>query len=245
MATSTGTLTARQTRILKVLIDEYIETTLPVGSTALEKKYNLGVSPATIRHEMVGLTKSGFLKQPHTSAGRVPTPKALKFYIAQLMEEKQMSLADEVKAKEDVREVKKDLDKLMREATSTLARKTQQLAVSTTEDGEVWSYGHANVFNNPQLHQLQVCQSLFSILDQERRMHELFFERLTGASPIEVLFGEELGWDFFDPVGVVATRFSAAGNQGAIGVIGPFGLNYPAIIPIVRYFGNLIEELAG
>src|SRR4030042_5715422 len=93
-------LSATQTKIPNALIDEYIETAEPVGSENLDKKYNLGVSPATIRNEMGTLTKIGYLKQPHTSAGRVPTPTAMKFFIDQLMEEKQMSLADEVKAKE-------------------------------------------------------------------------------------------------------------------------------------------------
>ena len=64
----TDSLTSRQTQILKTIIDEYIETAEPVGSDALDKKYNLGVSPATIRNEMVALTKSGYLRQPHTSA---------------------------------------------------------------------------------------------------------------------------------------------------------------------------------
>ena len=95
----TDGLTARQTQILKSLIDEYIETAEPVGSESLEKRYNLRVSPATIRNEMVFLTNAGFLRQPHTSAGRVPSPKAMKFYISQLMQEEQMSLTDEVKAK--------------------------------------------------------------------------------------------------------------------------------------------------
>jgi len=97
-----NSLTSRQTQILKVIIDEYIETAEPVGSDSLEKKYNLGVSPATIRNEMSLLTKSGYLKQPHTSAGRVPTSGAMKFYVDQLMEEKQMSLTDEVKAKKEI-----------------------------------------------------------------------------------------------------------------------------------------------
>src|SRR3990167_5272503 len=101
-------LTARQTQILKSLIDEYIEIAEPVGSENLEKKYSLGVSPATIRNEMVALTRSGFLRQPHTSSGRIPSPKAMKFYIDQLIEERQMSLAEEVKAKEDVLGVKND-----------------------------------------------------------------------------------------------------------------------------------------
>src|SRR3990170_873926 len=118
-------LTARQTQILKALIDEYIETAEPVGSEALDKKYSLGISPATIRNEMVDLTNLKYLKQPHTSAGRIPTPLAMKFYIDQLMEEKQMSLVDEVKAKEEVWGSRDDIDELMNEATHALASRTK------------------------------------------------------------------------------------------------------------------------
>ncbi|MBI3443166.1 hypothetical protein HY008_00685 [Candidatus Woesebacteria bacterium] len=237
-------LTARQTQLLKALIDEYIATAEPVGSFSLEKKYDLGISSATIRAEMVNLTRSGFLRQPHTSAGRVPTPRAMKFYIDQLMDEKQMSLVDEVKAKEEVWDARSNFDELMEEATHALAEKTNSIAISATDEGDTWSSGYSHIFQNPEFAvNFRACQQVFALLEEYRRIHELFFERLTG-SPIEVLFGEELGWDYFEPVGVVATRFSAANRRGAIGVIGPFRLNYPTIIPTVRYFGNLISELA-
>src|SRR3990172_11919944 len=106
----TDSLTARQTQVLKSLIDEYIDTAEPVGSESLDKKYSLGVSPATIRNEMMDLTRMGYLRQPHTSAGRVPSPKAMKFYIDQLMDERRMSVAEEVKVKEGVMGVKDDLN---------------------------------------------------------------------------------------------------------------------------------------
>jgi heat-inducible transcriptional repressor len=118
----TDGLTARQTSLLKTIIDEYIKTADAVGSENLDKKYNLGVSPATIRNEMALLTKSGYLKQPHTSSGRVPTPQAMKFYIDQLMEEKQMSLVDEVKQKKKYG-IPEKIDDLMDEATRSLASK--------------------------------------------------------------------------------------------------------------------------
>src|SRR3990167_9214478 len=95
-------LTDRQIKILKAIIEEYIETAEPVGSETLDKKYNLGVSPATIRNEMVRLTKTGFLKQPHTSAGRAPTPVALKLFVSQLMHVKELSVADEVSVKQKI-----------------------------------------------------------------------------------------------------------------------------------------------
>jgi heat-inducible transcriptional repressor len=238
-------LTARQTQILKALIDEYIATADPVGSIALEKKYSLGVSPATIRNEMVNLTKMGYLRQPHTSAGRVPSPRAMKFYINQLMEEKHLSVKDEVKAKEDVWDSRADFGDLMTEATHALADKTESLAVAATDDGDTWRSGYDHVFMHPEFADLAVCRTVFSMLEEEKRLHELFWERLTGVSPIEVLFGEELGWKYFEPISVVATRFEAGGKHGVIAVIGPFRFNYPTVIPTVRHFRNLIQELAG
>ncbi len=240
----TDGLSARQTQILKSLIDEYIDTAVAVGSEALEKKYNLGVSPATIRSEMVALTKAGYLRQPHTSAGRIPSPVGMKFYINQLMEEKQMSVTDEVKAKEDVWDSRGNLDELLEEATHALAAHTRSLAVISTEDGKVWHSGYANVFENPEFSDMHVCSNLFSLIEEASRIHELFFERLQSGSPIDVFFGEELGWSEPIPIGIVATHFNARGKNGALGIIGPVRLKYPTVIPILRYFKNLIEEVA-
>jgi len=238
-------LTARQTQILKSLVDEYIETAEPVGSEALDKKYNLGVSPATIRNEMVALTKAGFLRQPHTSAGRVPSPKAMKFYIEQLMEEKQMSLTDEVKAKEEIWDSRNDLGLLLEEATQALAERTKSLAVAAIDGGKIWHSGYSNIFLNPEFADLEVCANLFTLLEQVKRLQELFFQRVHGDSPVEVLFGEELGWTGLSPIGVVTTRFNIGNKHGALGVIGPTRLSYPTVIPILRYFGNLVQEIAG
>lgn len=236
-------LTARQTQILKAIIDEYIETAEPVGSEALEKKYNLGVSPATIRNEMVDLTKSGYLRQPHTSAGRIPAPHAMKFYIDQLMDERELSVADEVKAKEEVWDAKDNFDQLIQEATDALADQTKNLAVAATDEGKLWHAGYANIFANPEFDNMATCASLFSFIEEVSRMHELFFGRPGPYSPIEVMFGEELGWPELSPVGIVTTHFTVGDKKGALSVIGPIRLKYPYIIPTLRYFKNLIEEV--
>lgn len=237
-------LTARQTQILKALIDEYIEMAEPVGSQALDRKYNLGVSPATIRNEMSDLTTLGYLRQPHTSAGRIPSPKAMKFYVDQLMEEKQMSLADEVKAKEEVWDVRQDVDRLLEEATKALAERTRSVAVAATDEGKTWHAGYANIFANPEFADLRDCANLFTFLDEGERLRELFFERAMSGSLIDVLFGEDLGWPELSPVGVVATHFTIRGRNGAIGVIGPIRISYQTVIPTLKYFRNLIEEVA-
>lgn len=241
----TDGLTSRQTQILKTIIDEYIATAEPVGSEALDKKYNLGVSPATIRNEMVTLTKLNFLKQPHASAGRIPTPVAMKFYINQLMEEKQMSLVDEVKAKEEVWDSRDDIDELMDEATHALASRTRSLAVAALKDKKdrFWHAGSSYVFQNPEFADVLDCQSLFSVFDEFDKLDRLFFG-FEPTSPLEVLFGEELGIPELALTGIVSTHFDIRGKRGALGVIGPARANYGTVIPILRYFGNLIEEVA-
>ena len=241
----TDGLTSRQTQILKTIIDEYIATAEPVGSEALDKKYNLGISPATIRNEMVSLTKLNFLKQPHASAGRVPTPVAMKFYINQLMEEKQMSLVDEVKAKEEVWDSRDDIDELMDEATRALASRTRSLTVAAIKDKKdrFWHAGHSYIFQNPEFSDALTCQSLFSIFEEFDKLDRLFFG-FESTSPLEVLFGEELGIPELALTGIVSTHFNIKGKKGALGVIGPARADYGTVIPILRYFGNLIEDVA-
>jgi len=245
-------LTSRQTQILKTIIDEYIATAEPVGSEAMDKKYNLGISPATIRNEMVALTRAGYLKKPHTSAGRIPTPTAMKFYINQLMTEKQMSLVDEVKAKEEVWDSRDDIDELMDEAVHALAERTRSLAVGAVKSptspssrgaSRFWQAGQSYIFQNPEFSSIATCQSLFSIFDEFDKLERLFFGLNPTPSPLEVLFGEELGWPELLPTGIISTHFNIKGKSGALGVIGPARSDYAVVIPVLRYFGNMIEEV--
>ncbi len=242
----TDALTSRQTHILKTIIDEYIATAEAVGSEALDKKYNLGVSPATIRNEMVALTRAGYLRQNHTSAGRIPSPVGMKFYINQLMEEKQMSLVDEVKAKEEVWDSRSDIDELMEEATRALAFRTKSLAVAAVKDKKdrFWQAGHSYVFDNPEFSEIQDCANLFSIFNELDKLDRLFFGTTQSTSPLDVLFGEELNWPELAPTGIIATHFNLRGKPGVLCVIGPARVDYGTVIPILRYFGNMVEEVA-
>ncbi len=237
-------LTERQTKILKAIIGEYIEAAEPIGSEVLERKYELGVSPATIRNEMVALTKSGYLKQPHASAGRVPTKEAFKFYVSQLMEEKELSVADEVAAKEKVWDARFDFDHLMREAVKALAEKTQALAVAATNTGDLYHAGYANLLQLPEFYDIDVARTIFSLLDETGAIKKLF-EKCFDEGPIHLLLGDELGYDFLDPCGMVFIKFKGGSQKsGTLGVIGPNRFNYSMVVPTVRYFGGLIEEFA-
>lgn len=239
-------LTPRQTQILKAIIEEYITTAEPVGSQVIEKKYGLGVSPATIRNEMAILIDKGYLRQPHTSAGRVPTSTGLRLYVDHLMQEKKMSVADEVSAKEQVWDSRFDFDKLMRQATLALAARTKTLSIAATDDGDIYYSGVANILDMPEFFDIDVTRTVLSLLDHEARLRQLFFGRSYGDTPVQIVFGSDLGWPYFDTVGVAFTRFSAGRNrQGTLGVIGPCRLNYPYVMPVVKYYADLISQMTG
>jgi len=238
-------LTERQKELLKAIIEKYIETAEPVGSETIEKETALGVSPATIRNEMVKLTSLGYLKQPHTSAGRIPTSVAFKFYVAELMKAKELSVKDEVAIKESLWDYRYEFDKLLRQATYALANQTRSMALATTQEGDIYSSGLANILDMPEFYDIDLTKSVLLLPDRFDLIKEIFFERACGEEPINILLGDELDYEYLSPCGFVFTRFLAGRrHQGVIGVVGPSRLNYPVVIPAVRYIGDLINEVA-
>ena len=81
-------LNERKKKILQIIIEDYISSAEPVGSRTIARKYDLGLSPATIRNEMADLEDMGYILQPHTSAGRIPSDTGYRFYVDQLMTER-------------------------------------------------------------------------------------------------------------------------------------------------------------
>ena len=120
---------ARKRRILQAIIDDYIDTAEPVGSRTIVKKCDLGLSPATIRNEMADLEDMGYLKQPHTSAGRVPSLSGYRLYVDELMTQYSLTM-EEINALRNTMAVKIDyLEKVIAKTTQVLSRLTNYTAV--------------------------------------------------------------------------------------------------------------------
>jgi len=235
-------LTDRQTQILRVIVEEYTATAEPVGSETLDKKHNLGVSPATIRNEMAYLTKQGYLKQPHTSAGRVPTPQAIKLYISELMREKDLSVTEEVSAKETIWEKRHELGNLLRQATKELARRTNSIGVAVTDDARLYHAGYAHILDLPEFYDIDITRNLLTVLDEAAQMIRIF-DQAVGEDSIHVLVGDEIGGQFFEPVSTIFADFKVGDRTGRIGIIGSCRVDYSYVIPLVRHFGQLITNL--
>ncbi len=237
-------LTQRQIDILKSLIEEYIETANPVGSETLEKKHSVSASPATIRNEMVRLTELGYLQKPHTSAGRIPTPLGMKFYVTQLMKEKELSVAEEVAVKEKLWDYRERDQRFLKEVTKRLAEKTKAMAVITTDEGDIYCSGYANILDMPEFYDIDITKNLLGLVDEFDLFREIFAQSV-GEEDIHIMLGEDFGPKLSHEYGFVFTNYKTPLHSGGqIGVIGPVRLNYTNVVPTVRYFGGLIEEIA-
>jgi len=237
-------LTQRQIEVLKSLIEEYINTAEPVGSETLEKKYNLTASPATIRNEMVVLTKKGYIRKTHASSGRIPTPMGMKFYVKQLMKEKDLSITEEIAVKESLWDYRNREQRFLRELTKSLADKTKALAIVSTGEGNIYYAGYANILDMPEFYDIDVTKSLLTTIDEFDYFRDVC-SRVIGDEDVYILMGDELGPRLPGPYGFVFTRFRTQMNKGGeVGVIGPARLDYTTVVPAVRYFGDLVEEVA-
>jgi heat-inducible transcriptional repressor len=140
-------LTERQKIILALVIREYIETAQPVGSKGLMEKYHLAFSSATIRNEMVLLTEKGYLRQPHTSAGRVPTEDGYRYFVRQLMGHTDLPVPTKRTIVHQFYQAGNDVDRWMRLAASVLAHQSQGASLVTAPRPEQARFKHVELIN--------------------------------------------------------------------------------------------------
>ncbi|MCS6881418.1 MAG: heat-inducible transcriptional repressor HrcA [Oscillochloridaceae bacterium] len=124
-------LTERRQAILKLVIQEFVETACPVASETLVRKYRLNVSPATVRNELAALEELGYLTHLHTSAGRVPTDAGYRFFVENLMERTTLPLAEQRTIRHQFYQVRGELDQWIQLAGAVLARTTQNASLVT------------------------------------------------------------------------------------------------------------------
>jgi heat-inducible transcriptional repressor len=132
----------RQRLILALIIHEYIESAQPIGSQHLVEHYTMGISSATIRNTMVELTDAGYLRQPHTSAGRVPTEEGYRYFVRQIMGQAELPATTKRTIAHQFYQVGQDVECWMRLAASVLAHQSQAAALVTAPHPEQTRFKH-------------------------------------------------------------------------------------------------------
>ena len=138
-------LDKRKAYILATVVYEYIATGEPVGSQALTQKYNLGVSSATVRNEMADLEAGGYLEQPHTSAGRVPSDAGYRTYVDALMSPEELGAEERRRIRDEMRDARAQLDEIVEQSSRLLGRLAGNLAFVTKPQSETQSFRYVQL----------------------------------------------------------------------------------------------------
>jgi len=138
-------LSQRRALLLATVVYEYIQSAEPVGSHTLAQKYRLGVSSATIRHEMAELEAAGYLIQPHTSSGRIPSDVGYRTYVDRLMEPVTLDVDEQRRIREELLSTSRELDDLVAAATRLLGRLTHSFAFTVAPAREAAIFRHVQL----------------------------------------------------------------------------------------------------
>jgi heat-inducible transcriptional repressor len=231
-------MTDRQKQILSAIVEEYAEVASPVGSNLLAKVF--AVSSATIRAEMAELERLGYIMQPHTSAGRVPTDKGYRFYVNNLTEEKEGLTERRGERALNARVHDGNVpDHTIRSAVDTLVELTHNLGLATIGN-QLYMSGLSNLFGQPEFMQAGQVRQVAQLLDNL----EPWLREAAPNQPLSVYIGSE------NPIGrsagcslIISKFHSPYSDRSYIGVLGPTRQSYRDVMMLVRRAGKTLEEV--
>ncbi len=229
-------LTERQEKLLAAIIEQYAEVAVPVGSSLLAKVFD--VSSATIRSEMAELEKQGFIKQPHTSAGRVPTDKGYRHFVNSLGENTGESTSRQAHAIERQINDSGEAEQAIKNAVQALASATNNLSIGIW-GGRVYQSGLSSLFSQPEFFGGIEAQEIARLVEN---LPELIDQIYEDDNRITVYIGREN--PIFKSAGAssIIGRVKTADGQSFVGVVGPTRQNYGQVVGLVDYVSRSLER---
>jgi len=231
-------MTPRQKQILHAVIEQYAEVAVPVGSSLLAKVFN--VSSATIRAEMAELERLGYIMQPHTSAGRVPTDKGYRAYVNMLAEQEPEKHESRAERALTARLEDGGLpERAIRNAVDTLVELTHNLGIATIGN-QLYISGLGNLFGQPEFVSSREVQQVAKLLDNL----EPWLREAAPNEPLSVFIGAENPIGRSANVSLVISRFrSPFSDHSYIGTLGPTRQSYRDVMNLVAHAGKTLEEV--
>lgn len=237
-------LTQRQAKILAAIVKENCDNGKAVGSKDLADKYDFGISAPSIRNEMQALEKQGYIKQPHTSAGRVPTDKGYRYFVNQLMDRFKLSLEEQGRLKQELIKLQIAHVELGRRITKLLSEHSQQASFAIFPE-EVSTMGLSNILKNPALpagDAKEIAQFFDDIDQYAEKMVRDYSEELLPKTFI----GKELQLSKNSDYAMMVSGLKLpSGKRGVIGLIGPKSMKYEKNLSLMEYISKLLGGGAG
>jgi transcriptional regulator of heat shock response len=232
----------RQLQILLAIAESFIQSAAPIGSKYIMSRYQFDVSPATIRNEMGELEEAGYIYQPHTSAGRVPTDKGYRFLFNTFQDEiRQQKRAEEEFKKQYAVHLRNKTREKLYDAVSLLARVTGNVSFATLPDNRETIYlGIASVLKKPEFYANPAVAS--QVVEVLERDFVTILDKIDYKDEIGVFIGEENIINQFQSCTLMVTKYNVNDHKGYFGVLGPtrmrYAYNYTAIKCVKKVLEN-------
>jgi len=232
-------ITERQGEILNRIVQEYIELAQPISSQLLEKKYDFGICSASIRIEMQKLTDKGFLYQPHTSAGRVPTDKGYRFFVDNLLAQ-EISEFNDIFELEDLLKKERDIFKLANKLTKFLAEVSSNLVILHLLERDLfWKEGWEEILKEPEFKEKDFLSSFIRFLNS----FEEDIEELKINSGIKIYIGRENPFSKAKDFSIISSKCYLPDEEEAIlSLLGPKRMAYDRNISLMNTLIKVMEK---
>jgi len=219
-------LTKRQSKILNCIVQEYVQTKEPISSKLLAKKYKFGIKAPTMRLEFQKLTDAGFLMQPHTSAGRIPTDSGYRFYVDTLEPK------NENRGLNPIEKDIQDSFKFFQEMTKKMADLTSNLALSYFPDEDIFfKEGWDHLFKEPEFENTDIVSQFTKMVENMEKEIENFddcdFPQIFIGKENPILEGKEFS--------VIISKIHISNKKdGVVALMGPKRMDYGKNVKIIN-----------
>ncbi len=230
-------LNKRKNRILKAIIDDYIDTAIPVGSRTIYKEYIQDFSPATIRNEMADLEEEGLIEQPHTSAGRIPTDTGYRHFVDNIMKKKHLSIKEKELIKKIAYNVKQDFDEAHDAISDMFSELLDYLTVVVSHKKKKPSVsysGMSHMIRQPEFKDIEKTRKIIELIEHKESLTHVLDDYAKEEEEINVKIGSENKTKEFKDYSVIVTNI---GNI-EVGIIGPTRMSYSRITALFDFLNQ-------
>ncbi|NQT29703.1 MAG: heat-inducible transcriptional repressor HrcA [Candidatus Saganbacteria bacterium] len=243
----TQDLDKRKQKILSAIIKDYQSSAEPVGSRTISKTHLPEFSPATIRNDMADLEEEGFIVQPHTSAGRIPTDRGYRFYVDRLMKRVHPTHREEEIVKTTLRKSIYNLDEVLHQTARLLSHALDYTAivVNLGSQHRLFSAGTSNLLHQPEFRDLAHMQKMLELLEEEELLSEIV-EEYSQPEEIAVKIGSENKFKPVKDCSIIVSSYQINDERvGGIALIGPTRMFYSKTVSLVDYVAKELSRVLG
>ncbi|NCF75133.1 MAG: hypothetical protein GWO87_01420 [Xanthomonadaceae bacterium] len=225
---------SRKLQLLNYTVRNYIKTAQPVGSNLLLKKSGLNLSSATIRNDLMDLENSGYIYQPYTSAGRVPTEQGYKFWINSFLKEKELRKNKKQFLKDIKRRFKKDKEKSVKEIAKAIASMSKAAVIVGFSRDSIYYTGISYLFSQPEFKNYKLIRAISEVVDDLEKSVPDLFDKIE-KNKIMTLVGSDN--PFSDKCSALVVSFD---KNGLFSLLGPLRMNYEENRAIISFLKKII-----